>query len=63
MTSRAPHPSMTRHSDNNLPPIRRIVAMLARQAAREWVASCTNGRAPSVTVTGTDERPAHHDKS
>jgi hypothetical protein len=54
---------MTRHSDNNLPPIRRIVAMLARQAAREWVASCTNGRAPSVTVTGTDERPAHHDKS
>ena len=62
MTSRAPTLSQYPHTDHDLPPIRRIVALLARQAAREWVASCNAGRPPAAG-NGTDERSERHGKS
>lgn len=61
MTSRAPSPPHRMPRYDREPPIRRIVTLLARQAAREWVASCTSGTAPASR--NMNERHQHHGKS
>jgi hypothetical protein len=61
MTSRAPSPPHRMPRSDREPPIRRIVALLARQAAREWIAACASGTAPASRTT--NERPPSHGKS
>ncbi|MEQ9145451.1 MAG: hypothetical protein RLO08_13950 [Parvibaculaceae bacterium] len=61
MTRRVPSPPYRKVRRDNPSAVRRIVALLARQAAREWIASHQSGR-PAISHH-VNERPPRHGKS